>query len=297
MGENNSLRFKKYYCFICKLNEFTITKYSKKAFEHQFNILKCKTCFTQYIDKIPEDIKTYTYIYEHGGRDSKVDLNSIFTKLRIYKAKRYILKHCSENLFDGKKILDYGSGDGYLSYTFNLVNQNLKVYATDYLYYENDFYSKVQFINLDDIYSKDEKYDLIVLRHVLEHIEDPFKTIKKLLTLLEPEGCILIEVPNHDIKTNILLKIFGKHYSQIGMPWHFNHFNSADFKRNLTQNRLHFSKNSIPVLGQSISMVLFPNKIFFDNTGLLALFFYPIQVLIDSISSSFTALVVKIYKK
>tara|TARA_A100001035_G_C27770948_1_gene496317 strand:- start:784 stop:1677 length:894 start_codon:yes stop_codon:yes gene_type:complete len=295
--ENNGLRFKKYYCFSCYSNNSTDTKYFKKAFEHQFKILRCKTCFTQYIDKIPEDIKTYTHIYDHGGRDSKVDLNSIFTKLRIYKAKKYIAKHCSEYLFDGKKILDYGSGDGYLSYTFNLVNQNLKVYATDYLYYENEFYRKVQFINLDDIYSKDEKYDLIVLRHVLEHIEDPFKIIKKLLTLLEPEGCIMVEVPNHDIKTNTLLKIFGTHYSQIGMPWHFNHLNSADFEKNLTQNRLKFSKNSIPVLGQSISMVLFQNKIFFDNTGLLALLFYPFQVLIDSITSSFTALVVRIYNK
>ena len=119
---------------------------------------------------------------------------------------------------------------------------------------------------------------------MLEHIEDPFKVIKKLLTLLEPEGCIMVEVPNHDIN-KYFIKNFGKHYSQIGMPWHFNHFNSADLK-NLTKNRLQFSKNSIPVLGQSISMVLFSNKIFFDNTGLLALLFYPFQILIDSITSS-----------
>lgn len=289
------LKFKKYSCFSCNFESSTETIYNKEVFNFNFKILQCANCSSQFIDKIPEDSDTYKYIYDVDGRDSKDNLNSIFAKLRIYKAKRYLIRNCNEYLKSNMKVLDFGSGDGYLSYTLKKINKDLTVHATDYFLIDNDFYKNIIFFNIDDIFSNNRKYNLIILRHVLEHIEDPFKIVNLLLEKLEPGGCILVEVPNHEVSSNILLKLFKKDYSQLGLPWHFNHFNKKDFQKNLPKRRIVFSKNSIPVLGQSLLVKMNPKKTSLDNTGMLALVFYPFQIIIDFLTSSFTALIVKIY--
>ena len=121
--------------------------------------------------------------------------------------------------------------------------------------------------------------------------------IEELSLKLNENGYILIEVPNHDPKSNFFLKIFKKDYNQIGLPWHFNHFNIATFEKMLKQYRLRFSKNSIPVLGQSLMMKFNKGYLTFDGTGIVALIFYPLQILIDYITNSYTAIILKIYKK
>lgn len=291
------IEFKNYSCYSCNSKKYSETVYARQAFDELFKIYKCENCSCEYINKVPANKETYEFIYDYGGRDSKVNLNSIFTKLRLYKTKSYLKKHCNSYLNETKKVLDYGSGDGYLSYSFKLINPSSEVHATDYLFNNTIFYKEIKFIQLDDVLNSNEQYDLIILRHVLEHIEYPFKVIEKLIEKLDDNGVILVEVPNHNPETNILLKWFKKDYSQIGFPWHLNHFKQSDFIDNIDKNRLEFSKNSIPVLGQSLLMKLFKEKIFFDNTGILALIFYPIQIVIDYFSGSFSALVVKIYKK
>jgi len=291
---NQNLKFKSYSCFSCNKSNSKPTKYSRNAFGFNFTILKCKNCKSQFIDKIPSNQSTYDYIYDFGGRDSKVNLNSIFTILRLQKAKYFIKNSCEEYLYGNYSILDYGAGDGYLSFAFHKINPNLKVFATDYSYFKNDFFENINFIPFEKFEEDQNKFDLIILRHVLEHIENPFLLIKNLLNKLNQNGAILIEVPNHDPQSNIFLKFFGKSYNQIGIPWHFNHFNKKDFELNLPNNFLEFSKNSIPVLGNSLLMWLFPRKLFFDGAGLAALVFFPFQFIVDKISRSYTALVVKI---
>lgn len=47
-----------------------------------------------------------------------------------------------------------------------------------------------------DLIPTDQKYDLIVLFHVLEHIAEPVALLDKMVTYLTDKGSILIEVPN-----------------------------------------------------------------------------------------------------
>lgn len=43
---------------------------------------------------------------------------------------------------------------------------------------------------------KQERFDLIILSHVLEHMPDPLAELERLLFQLEPDGTLYIEVPN-----------------------------------------------------------------------------------------------------
>ena len=71
---------------------------------------------------------------------------------------------------------------------------------------------------------KQNKFDIIILRHVLEHTTNPLNIIKKLNISLKKNGFFYIEIPNHDIKKNFFLKIFKRNYAQLGLPFHINHF-------------------------------------------------------------------------
>ncbi|MFA4828036.1 MAG: class I SAM-dependent methyltransferase [Thermodesulfovibrionales bacterium] len=65
-----------------------------------------------------------------------------------------------------------------------------------------------------------EKFDVIVIRHVLEHFAEPFEILKKVKTLLRENGLILLVVPNINC---IGRYIFNDKWSWI-LPWHCNFF-------------------------------------------------------------------------
>ena len=48
----------------------------------------------------------------------------------------------------------------------------------------------------EDIDFKEKSYDVILLFHVLEHLENPVEDIKRLKRFLKENGTFIIEVPN-----------------------------------------------------------------------------------------------------
>ena len=67
----------------------------------------------------------------------------------------------------------------------------------------------------------DSKYDVIVLRHIIEHFELPKEMLNKVLKLLKDDGVLLIVAPNIDCLGRYL---FETKWSWI-IPLHFNFFN------------------------------------------------------------------------
>lgn len=47
-------------------------------------------------------------------------------------------------------------------------------------------------------YQPVEKFDLILMLNLVEHVADPAEVLKKVKTLLNPSGLIIIKTPNHD---------------------------------------------------------------------------------------------------
>jgi 2-polyprenyl-3-methyl-5-hydroxy-6-metoxy-1,4-benzoquinol methylase len=50
--------------------------------------------------------------------------------------------------------------------------------------------------SVDQVISQLETYDLILLLDVLEHLPDPTESLRKLAKLLNPEGQVIVSVPN-----------------------------------------------------------------------------------------------------
>lgn len=73
----------------------------------------------------------------------------------------------------------------------------------------------------------DNKYDVITLWHVLEHVADLESTITRFYQLLNDSGSLLIAVPNsdsHDAKT------FGQYWAAYDVPRHLHHFTPTTIK-------------------------------------------------------------------
>ena len=116
----------------------------------------------------------------------------MFRFMRAYKI--FLLKP------KAKSILDIGSGRGWMLY-FMKKYFNYEITSGTQIS-ENAYKFSKEKLNLD-IYNKDlldlnfkNKFDIITMWHVLEHVENPEKYIEKIYELLNPEGILLIEVPN-----------------------------------------------------------------------------------------------------
>lgn len=79
----------------------------------------------------------------------------------------------------------------------------------------------------------DQKFDVITLWDVLEHLPDPAETISKIRTVIKPDGLLVIRVPNAD---SCDASIFKQYWAGYDPPRHFFVFRKKTLKRLLQEN-------------------------------------------------------------
>ncbi|HTY59565.1 MAG TPA: class I SAM-dependent methyltransferase, partial [Bacteroidota bacterium] len=71
-------------------------------------------------------------------------------------------------------------------------------------------------------------FDVVTLWHVLEHIPRPVEALRKIKTLLTPEGILVIAVPNFD---SIQAGLFRGRWYHLEVPRHLYHFSPSSLRR------------------------------------------------------------------
>lgn len=123
-----------------------------------------------------------------------------------------------------KKILEIGCASGYLSKEFK--KNGCMVTAVEI----NPAFARkakkyCQKVIIGDVEQKQtlekikgQKFDVIILADVLEHLKNPALTLKSLTKFLKSDGKMIISVPNIGFLTNRLLHLIGRFdYSQWGI--------------------------------------------------------------------------------
>lgn len=93
------------------------------------------------------------------------------------------------------KVMDFGCGAGHLSQYVDTgyygveLSQEIRAYA-------KSLYPDSMFVSVDDAMQNMAKFNTISMLAVLEHIKNPEKILRDLADKLEPEGQIVITVPN-----------------------------------------------------------------------------------------------------
>lgn len=96
---------------------------------------------------------------------------------------------------------------------------------------------------------EDESFDQVVIWHVLEHIADPFETIRECRRILKPGGRLIVAVPNF---SSAQARWSGPHWFHLDPPRHLYHFSLEALERLVTrsgfdvQSAHHFSLRQNP---------------------------------------------------
>jgi 2-polyprenyl-6-hydroxyphenyl methylase/3-demethylubiquinone-9 3-methyltransferase len=100
------------------------------------------------------------------------------------------------------EILDVGCGTGLLAQALvehgysNVTGVDwLPKEKVEYLKYLNSYY-QVNLNEASEMPLPSKKYDLVICSDVLEHLENPASVIRQMAKFVNPEGVILITVPN-----------------------------------------------------------------------------------------------------
>lgn len=198
----------------CKTKE--IYKYKKNYkvnqkidFSYKKKIFSCLDCGISYCDNLKKDEikKFYEVVYNSNFENENIK-NLVKNKFLRFNSRflsqvLYYFQFCK--LFSGIKVLEIGSGPQGILPTLKFFQDKINYFYFDQI--NSGIIHKYGGINIGNFfdpfnYQKKEKFDLIWMSHVMEHItpEELTSTFKKLHETLFPGGKIFIEIPN-DIKT------------------------------------------------------------------------------------------------
>ncbi len=202
-------------CHICQKSTAKQIKKNwkfKKSISSDHNLIKknfiigiCENCGSVVKDISSEWQKETNLIYENfsmytsSGGNEKTIFNHD-TKKQTPRSE-FILSSLKDkfDLTSKLKILDIGAGNGVFLKSASTILPFASLYAQDI---SNIFQKEVELItnfkkffqgSLDHI---KDKFDLIAMIHVLEHIENPIMFLKNVKKLLSLNGMLLLNVPN-----------------------------------------------------------------------------------------------------
>jgi len=259
-----------------------------------YNFLSCSSCGHTHISFKPQ-----SNLY--NNRESSTNYNKqgpfLFIKSLLFRfyANKYILPVVDFiPVSDSFNILDYGCGSGELSNSLITLlrsryklNRRCRLYAFDLQESPpNCLERAVTYLNPSSLKIHTNKFDCIILRHVLEHIDLLDDCILELHSLLNYNGKILIEVPNGDSSWRSILGYLWPGYF---FPYHFHVFTEKSLWHLLNRHHLQVERifyPNPPLFG------VFANN-FIRSLGLckfISIFLYPLQYAFSRLTNSSEAI-------
>lgn len=162
-----------------------------EAFGRQFS--RCGACGTVQRRMSTEEYANLDVTYDSGGWIEGHDPATIEQLLNVEEKVALIERHRPAN---GRTMLDIGSGMG----AYMLAAQKLGMAAVGYepSLTHSRIARDVFGLNVRNEYFRgtDERFDLILLSHVIEHIFEPAPFLKMVVRSLNPGGRLLVVTPN-----------------------------------------------------------------------------------------------------
>lgn len=196
-------------CILCSKKKF------KKLFEVEgYEIIKCIKCG---LVKTGKGKSKNKISYNNYHRDKDYKENEKMFKNIFKKRYNLIKKHIQKG-----KILEIGSSTGTLLQIFK--KNGWEAWGIE----PSASAIKAKKRGIKTIKETFEKarlpkkyFDVVVLNHTLEHLEDPLTTLKRVKTILKKEGVVYIDVPNFE---SLASKIQSKKWKYILPNEHVHHF-------------------------------------------------------------------------
>jgi len=191
-------------CPICSLqfDGHPIERYNEY---HLYHCPNCDVVFSEPMKGVGEEF------YEDPGEHYPESLRRIYVERKLQRKGWESLVHNARLFLQfkpalGGELLDIGCGEGlFLAFAqkyYNVVGIDIDqkaIHAAKELYGVQRVYA----MTLEEFrrHFPREKFDVVTMFEVLEHLEDPVGTIRDIKAILKPRGILVISVPNRDRKS------------------------------------------------------------------------------------------------
>ena len=218
-------------CTICGNADGNVVHQVKEmqlGFREVFDYLECRRCGCMQLMTIPGDLSKYYPNDNYYSFHLKLDVRKKADPLRKIKSSYLLygqhpivgkllsigypipdyyqwMKQTGVQYDDA--ILDVGTGNGSLLLNlFKIGFTNLT--GIDPFIANEQQYGRIQILR-KDIYQIDKPYDLVMLHHAFEHMNEPLRVLKQLKAITRPGRYILIRIP--------LMQQYG--WKNYGLNW------------------------------------------------------------------------------
>lgn len=225
---------KKYSCSLCNKSE-TRLLLNKQG----FNIVKCTHCGFVYVNPRVEDKQLFT-IYQHSyfkNKDYGYDGYEQEKRLRIKNFERW-LNVAADYTPETSTLysLDIGCAAGYC-----MEVMKKRCWVAKGLELDDEMCEHLESNGFDysrqsiEEFETGQKYSVITLFDVIEHIPNIDKAFGKLKSLLAADGIVIMVTPNHN---SLQRKILGKRWFQYKPIEHVQYFDRNSLKAFADRNGL-----------------------------------------------------------
>lgn len=232
------------HCPVCGKEEFknSLVVTDNSVSKESFVIVECENCTFKFTNPRP-DIESIGQYYEseeyvsHSNTKTGIInrayhvVRSITTKQKVELINRYAPAKGT--------VLDYGCGTGVFlkackkdGWEIRGVEPNEK--ARSIASTETE---ELLAADLEEIAG--EKFDVITLWHVLEHIHQVNETMSQLVEMLNEDGTLVLAVPNADSHD---AQLYKENWAAYDVPRHLYHFTQATMKRFLKKHKLNLEE-------------------------------------------------------
>ncbi len=210
-----------------------------------FSIEKCPQCKLMAVENVPEDLAPY-YAEGYFTGDVSLDGYMDYEQDKEVTQKTYegYLDEITKVFGDHQKITMFEVGCATGFFLERARERGWAVSGIDLSEYAVEKAKKkglqVSVASLDT-YETEEKFDVIVMYDLIEHVKDPVLTLEKAARMLTDRGVIVITTPDAG---SVWARAWGKRWHAFVPPQHLFYFRVSHLKNLLNKKGLGIVKVS-----------------------------------------------------
>jgi 2-polyprenyl-3-methyl-5-hydroxy-6-metoxy-1,4-benzoquinol methylase len=263
---------------------------------NEFTLVTCEDCSHLYLRTVP-DVSELDVIYPDHYQPYRFesDLNPV---VRWFRDRVQLAKVADYKKHIGAKasIIEIGAGSGILieslqrfgPKTWKLTANEFDMKRLTRLEGKGIFFKIGNFETI----AFEEKYDVIIMNQLIEHLYDPDRILKRCHSILNPGGIVIIETPNYQSLDHQLFR--KRYWGGYHIPRHFNIYNDQTLKKQLEKNNFTVVKQEY-LLSPAFWVQSF-HHYFYDRKSTFSKLFTLNNILITAAVTAFEVLLKTFYK-
>ena len=227
------------FCAFCESPQFI----SSPTLQPGTQLIQCSRCGAAFTDPQPSptDLERQ-YSETYYGPENVKFLHS-FEKL-VGLITRWRAQRINELLAPHSRIFEIGCGRGLL--LASLAHRGHECHGTERSELaarraRKNVGLKIYTSPLEQCSLEPNYFDLVILWHVLEHMEQPGHCLSYISRVLKPGGLLLVEVPNY---SSLQSRLAGKYWFHLDINRHLYHFSKEGLKELLDKSDFELTKQS-----------------------------------------------------